>query len=98
MGTAAGYGAEDHKYIGVGYTVDLDPNAAQGRPFSIEVGPEGYSERWTQELQVFHNPDAVRPLSEDALPMATHHRLVDGHFVSEGEAAPELTGQDLPLP
>lgn len=97
MGTAAGYGATDHKYIRFGYLVDADPNAAQGRPFSVEVDADGYAERWTQELQVFHNPNAARPLSEDALPMATHHRLVDGQFVSEGAADTVLASMTLIL-
>lgn len=97
MGTAAGYGAADHKYIRFGYAVDPDPNAAQGRPFSTEVSPDGYAEHWTQELQVFHNPCAARPLSEDSLPLATHHRLVDGQFVSEGPPDTVLSSMTLIL-
>ncbi|WP_411351592.1 hypothetical protein PNH50_15805 [Leisingera aquaemixtae] len=97
MGTTAGYGAADHKYFRVGYALDPDPNAAQGLPFSVEVDADGYAERWTQELQVFHNPHAAQPLSEDTLPMATHHRLIDGQFVSKGPPDTVLSSMTLIL-
>lgn len=97
MGTAAGYGAPDHTYFRVGFALNTDPNAAHGRPFSVQVDDNGYTERWTQELQVFHNPRAATPLSKDALPMATHHRLIDGQIVSEGPPDTVLSSMTLIL-
>ena len=82
MGVAAGYGAPNHRYFRQGFKQDPDPDAAMGRFFAVEVSAEGYEEYWTQEIQVFHNPNAEIPLPEEAMLGATHHRLVDGRFES----------------
>jgi len=82
MGVAAGFGAQGCTYIRRGFLPDPDPDAAIGRPFAVEVSAEGYEEWWTQEVQVFHNPNARHPLPEEVLLGATHHWLVDGKVLS----------------
>ncbi len=82
MGAAAGYGASGHRYFRRGFMHDPDPNATMGLPFAVEVGVDGYEEYWAQEVQVFHNPNALRPLPNEAMVGATHHRLVNGQFES----------------
>ena len=62
MGVVAGFGAEGYRYQRIGLRYDPDPNAFMGRPFSEEVIAEEYEEYWSQEVQVFHNPNAARPL------------------------------------
>jgi hypothetical protein len=41
--------------------------------------PEG--EAWCQELEVYHNPLATRPIDFDLLPGATHWFKQDGEIV-----------------
>jgi hypothetical protein len=43
------------------------------------VWPEG--EAWCQELEVYHNPLATRPIDFDLLPGATHWFEQDGEIV-----------------
>ena len=82
MGVAAGFGAHGCTYIRRGFLPDPDPDAAEGRPFAVEVGADDYEEWWSQEVQVFHNPHARNPLPEEALLGATHHWLIDGKVMS----------------
>lgn len=82
MGVAAGFGADEYKYIRTGFRYNPDPNAFMGTPFSEEVTPDGYEEYWTQEVQVFHNPNAKYSLPFDWLLGATHHFFEDGFMKS----------------
>lgn len=78
MGVAAGFGAEGFAYYRVGLKFDHDPNAVMGTPFAADVAAGGYEEYWTQEIQVFHNPNAQHPLPFESLFGATHHHFDDG--------------------
>ena len=63
MGVVAGFSAKDHRYQRIGYRLNPDPNATQGIPFSEDVADPSYVEGWSDELQIFHNPNARIPLS-----------------------------------
>ncbi|WP_424832262.1 hypothetical protein [Ruegeria sp.] len=82
MGVAAGYGAEGYGYFRVGLKPNPDPNAVVGEAFSVNVSDPDYTEYWTQEIQVFHNPNAKYRLPFDALLGATHHYFEDGQLQS----------------
>tara|TARA_R110000772_G_scaffold142476_1_gene252148 strand:+ start:1401 stop:2753 length:1353 start_codon:yes stop_codon:yes gene_type:complete len=82
MGVAAGFGAEGYRYMRTGFRYNPDPNAFMGTPFSEEVTDQGYEEYWTQEVQVFHNPNAKHPLPFEWLLGATHHYFEDGFMKS----------------
>lgn len=86
MGVVAGFGAEGYRYQRIGLRYDPDPNAFMGRPFSEEVIAEEYEEYWSQEVQVFHNPNAARPLPFEWLLGATHHYYEDGLLQSHTPA------------
>lgn len=62
MGVVAGFGAPDHKYLRMGYRFNPDPNAVSGIQFSEDVDDPSYVEGWSDELQIFHNPNAKIPL------------------------------------
>ncbi|MDM8011944.1 MAG: hypothetical protein QUV08_13370 [Parasphingorhabdus sp.] len=62
IGVMGGFGAPNHKYLRMGYRQDPNPNAMVPKSFVEEVGEEGYYEGWSDELQVFHNPNALVPL------------------------------------
>ncbi|MBO6559454.1 MAG: hypothetical protein JJ959_02910 [Nisaea sp.] len=67
IGVTAGFGAPSHKYYRFGYRFNPDPNATIGIPFSVDVSDPNYEEGWSDELQIFHNPNARIPLSHDWL-------------------------------
>lgn len=67
MGVAAGFPAPKHRYFRVGSRFNPDPNATIGLPFNEDVSDPNYQEGWSDELQIFHNPNARIPLSHDWL-------------------------------
>lgn len=84
MGVLAGYAPPNYRYIRSGFRYDPDPNAAVGKRFTEEVGSEGYSEGWADELQVFHNPKALRPLPRECFGALHQYFFEDGHLITEG--------------
>lgn len=90
MGVDAGFAPDDHRYYRMGYRLDPDPNAVIGTPFREEVVANN-GERWSDELQVFHNPRATHPLPLEAFAGATQHRFEDGKHVSYSVGTPVLS-------
>ena len=82
IGVLAGYAPPNHRYIRSGIRYDPDPNAVTGTWFVEEVGIEGYSEGWADELQVFHNPRALRPLPKECFGPLNQHFFEHGHMVT----------------
>ena len=82
MGVAADYAALGYGYFRVGLKPNPDPNAVMGEMFHLDVQDPEYEEFWTQEIQVFHNPNAKHPLPVEAMLGATHHYFEDGKFQS----------------
>jgi hypothetical protein len=78
MGVAAGFGAPDTKYFRIGLAYDPDPNAVNGKPFTREVNDQDYQESWSDELQLFHNPNAKHPFDPNAFDGFTQHWFKDG--------------------
>ncbi|WP_339156833.1 hypothetical protein [Bradyrhizobium sp. 2S1] len=79
MGVAAGFGDPDHRYFRVGFRYNHEPNSVAPKIFSADVSTEGYEEFWSDELQLFHNPNAKRPLSPAQFGITQH-------FFEDGEA------------
>ena len=84
MGVLAGFGDPSVQLIRIGTVFDTDPQAVSPRTFQANVRSRDYKERWADELQIFHNPKAIRPLDPGVMSQATHHYLKDGTLVSEG--------------
>ena len=82
MGIAAGFISPKDHYHRIGLRYDPDPNAVVGIPFSEDVGALGYEEYWSDELQLFHNPNASIPISEDIFGGITQHFFRNGDHVS----------------
>lgn len=88
IGILAGYRPQGARYFRVGLRFNPDPNAAFGIPFFEEVGAEDYEEGWADELQVFHNPRALRPLPMECFVPLAQHVFKDGRVVTHyGHAA-----------
>lgn len=62
IGVTAGFAAPKHVYQRIGFRLNPDPNAMHGLPFFEDVSSPDYVEGWTDELQLFHNPNARVPL------------------------------------
>jgi len=77
IGVTAGFAAPDHRYQRFGYRFNPDPNALTGIPFSLDVADPSYVEGWSDELQIFHNPNARIPLESFRVDL-THKG--DSHF------------------
>lgn len=96
MGVAAGYGAPDHRYMRFGLRLNADPNAVDGVPFYDEITVD-HDERWGDELQYFHNPNARNPLPRRALPGVTEHYFTDGVPKSYSYGEPVLGSRTVLL-
>lgn len=75
-GVVAGLGSKRIRVYREGTVYDHDPDAAVPRTFSMEVTERGYSESWAEGLNVYHNPKALFPISEDMMLGVGHHRLL----------------------
>lgn len=62
IGVTAGFGAPRHMYHRFGFRFNPAPNAMVGIPFVEDVADPNYVEGWSDELQIFHNPNALIPL------------------------------------
>ena len=82
IGIAAGFIPEKHKYFRMGFRYNPDPNAVHPTPFSDEVSRDDYIEHWSDELQIFHNPNARIPLPVETFGGVTQHFFRDGQQVS----------------
>ncbi len=87
IGRLAGFSApESTKYFRIGFKYNPDPNAEVGIQFCDDVDSPDYSENWSDELQVFHNPNAKNPASKDWFAGLQQHYFEDEKLVSIGGA------------
>lgn len=59
-----------------------DQNSDMPDSFSYIVGENKVKETWRESLSVYHNPNAVIPLSESLIPGVAHHHFKDGNIYS----------------
>lgn len=81
MGKLAGFGNPNIKMIRVGTKPNPDQNSTQPIQFASEVEAGDYSETWTEGVQLFHNPNAIRPIPPGVFENCVHHFLVDGRRI-----------------
>lgn len=79
MGFLAGFGSRTIRMVrrGICYRGNVIPEQ-----FSVEVHAPRYAETWCEGVSVYHNPNALNPLPEHAIPGAAHHTVRDGRIVS----------------
>lgn len=84
MGFLAGWRPHGLTMIRRGILFDRTPGALEPIDFELSVASDEYQalwpwgEAWCQELEVFHNPLAARPISFNLIPGATHWFERDG--------------------
>jgi hypothetical protein len=74
----AGFAPPCHTYRCIGYQFDPDPEALVGVPFSIDVMDSTYNEFWVDEVRVFPNPLALKPIPLETFPDAGYFLYEDG--------------------
>ena len=82
MGLAAGFIPEKHRYYRRGLKMNSDPNATEPQLFVEELGTEKYVEYWSEEMQIFHNPNAKLSLESYVFMGATQHFVEGGEYRS----------------
>ena len=82
MGIAAGFIPTGHRYFRFGVRSNHKPNAVTPVSFFEEIKSEGYEEYWSDELQLFHNPNAKRPLLPEEFSGITQHFFKNGEVYS----------------
>jgi len=93
MGFVAGFGSRRVRMVRSGTALNPDPNAAAPFRFAFAVDAD-YQETWSEGLNIFHNPRALRPLDPRHFPTAMHHTLQPDGQVS----TLRLTDDFHPLP
>ncbi len=95
MGVVAGFGAPDHGYLRAGLRFNPDPNAAEGIYFTEDVTSTDYKEFWSDEVQLFHNPNASIPVPQEWFSDLTQHWFQGGKHYSitpDGHILGSVTG------
>ena len=82
IGLKAGFGSPRVRMIRKGKKYVDDPNRAEPEDFTADVNAANYQETWGEGLEVYHNPQAARPLNPEMLPGSTHHFFRGGQVVS----------------
>lgn len=78
IGKISGFGSPEIHMKRIGDMWNPDPKAALPIPFMFDVEPGSYEESWSEGIRVFHNPNALIPLPEDAFDGCSHHMVKDG--------------------
>jgi hypothetical protein len=84
MGVLAGFGDPDVKLRRKGGFNDPTPGAFDEIPFEMNIEDPDYAERWADEIEIYHNPDAAVPLHEEIFEGTTQFFLEEGEFVWRG--------------
>lgn len=83
MGLINGFAPEGTQMRRVGLQYNPDPNATEPLPFYLNVNDEHYHELWIEGLDVYHNPNALIPLSPSVFENSAHHYLLpDGNVIT----------------
>lgn len=79
MGFLAGFGSRTIGMVrgGICYRGNVIPES-----FSAKVDAPEYRETWCEGVSVYHNPNALQPLPEFAIPGAAQHTVRDGRIVA----------------
>ncbi|MGA0603930.1 hypothetical protein ACO2Q3_24700 [Caulobacter sp. KR2-114] len=83
MGVRAGFGDAWVSLVREGVLVDPQRFGSEKR-FKIDVESPAYQEGWTDELILFHNPNALHPVDPALFPGIGHVRIADGEYLEGG--------------
>ncbi|PZR51474.1 MAG: hypothetical protein DI537_56410 [Stutzerimonas stutzeri] len=78
MGVKAGFGDRFVSLVRKGGLSDPSPGAFDAVSFDLDIENPDYHEDWPDELQMYHNPNALVPIDEELFPGIVHYRFEDG--------------------
>ena len=81
MGFRGGFGSKRLKMTVIGKRNIDHPSRVAPEDFSLDVLSPEYEEYWTDGMQIYHNPNAVKPLDMRILGGATHYLWRNGEIV-----------------
>jgi hypothetical protein len=83
MGVLAGFGLPNYRYLRIGEKFNIsDPIATEGISCLIDIQHPNYHETWFDELNLFHNPNALYPLNPSLFEGINQHFCVGDHIES----------------
>ena len=84
MGVLAGFKSPDYQYVrqGMKYNV-ADPLATEGIPVEINISAKDYAEKWSEEMHLFHNPNAKHRLPVEYFAHINQHFSKGDHIESK---------------
>jgi hypothetical protein len=88
MGVLAGFGDPEVSLVRSGGYEDLTPGALKPTPFELNIEDPDYREGWVDEVEIFHNPNAIVPLPKELIPNVKHFFVDDDGEVVWRSAAP----------
>ncbi|GFE77465.1 hypothetical protein NTCA1_51140 [Novosphingobium sp. TCA1] len=97
MGIRAGFG---DKYVTLrrsGIRHVPGPDAFEPLPFDEDVEAAASLENWSDELAMFHNPNAEVPLDPEMFPGIAHYHLIQGEAVWFGPPGRVLASQTITM-
>lgn len=90
MGVQAEFGDDAVQLVRRGGLHVPGDTSYEPEPFKMNVEDPNYVEDWDDEIQIFHNPNAIHPLDDDMFPTAANYRLVDGQVLWTSPTRPVL--------
>ncbi len=75
MGVLAGFGDPEVSLWRIGGLNDLTPGATMPIEFEMNIEDPNYSEGWADEMEIYHNPNALVRLPEGLFPNVTQFFL-----------------------
>jgi len=91
----AGFATPNTVYKRAGFCFDPEPQATEALYFVEDVTDPSYKEFWSDELELFHNPNAEVPMPAEWLPYLTQYWFKDGEpyaVTPEGRVLTSMTG------
>jgi len=93
MGVLAGFGNPRVKLIRRGGFNDPSPGVFDPIIFEVDVEDPDYTEKWADEIEIYHNPRALNPISDEIFPEVTNFRLENGELIWRGPSQRVLFSQ-----
>lgn len=84
MGVLAGFGDAWVSLLRSGMLTDPEAWEITETPFKSDVEDPAYQESWCDEIILYHNPNALRPVDPNLFPGVTHVHIVDGQYKAIG--------------
>ncbi|HEX7855948.1 MAG TPA: hypothetical protein VF503_19865 [Sphingobium sp.] len=97
MGVRAGFGDRFVRLQRSGGWHDPQPDAFEAISFEFDIEDPQYREDWSDELALYHNPNALRPIDDDLFPGITHFRIENGEAIWRGPAPRVLYSTTITL-